>query len=193
MGNCRVPSMATDQSQLELLASEAGLCQGENSHIPIPAGIALVTFVTFPRTMSQTQSQLGLLRGGPGSCRWVQPQTNPSWDCSRHICDVPTSYCHRPNPSWDCFEGDAAYAGEYSHRPIPAGIALVTFVTFPRTMSQTQSQLGLLRGGPGLCRWIQPQTNPSWDCSRHICDVPTSYCHRPNPCWDCFEGDAAYP
>src|SRR5260221_2237041 len=142
--------------------------------------------------MSQTQSQVGLLGGGPGLCRQVQPQTHPSWDCSRHICDVPPSYCHRPNPSWDCFEGDAAYAGEYSHRPIPAGIALVTFVTFPRTMSQTQSQLGLLRGGPGLCRWIQPQTNPSWDCSRHICDVPTSYCHRPNPSWDCFEGDTAY-
>ena len=126
MGNCRVPSIATDQSQLGLLSSEAGLCQGEDSHIPIPAGIALVTFVTFPRTMSQTQSQLGLLRGGPGSCRWVQPQTNPSWDCSRHICDVPTSYCHRPNPSWDCFEGDAAYAGKYSHRSIPAGIARVS-------------------------------------------------------------------
>src|SRR5258708_36114164 len=121
--------------------------------------------------MSQTQSQLGLLRGGPGSCRRVQPQTNPSWDCSRHFCDIPTYNVTDP---------------------IPAGIALVTFVTFPRTMSQTQSQLGLLRGGPGSCRWVQPQTNPSWDCSRHICDVLTSYCHRPNPSWDCFEGDTAY-
>src|SRR5260221_440522 len=31
---------------------------------PIPAGIAIVTFVTFPCTMSWTQSQLGLLRSG---------------------------------------------------------------------------------------------------------------------------------
>ncbi len=70
-----------------------------------------------------------------------QPQTNPSWDCSRHFCDIPTYNVTHPIPSWDCFEVDAAYAGGYSHRPIPAGIALVTFVTFPRIMSQTQSQL----------------------------------------------------
>src|SRR5258708_875635 len=82
MGNCRMPSTATDQ---DCFRARAGLCQGEDSHIPIPAGIAfegdsayageyshrpipagiaLVTFVTFPRTMSQTQSQLGLLRVG---------------------------------------------------------------------------------------------------------------------------------
>ena len=55
-----------------------------------------------------------------------------------------------PIPAGIASSGDPAYAGGYSHIPIPAGIALVTFVTFPRIMSQTQSQLGLLSRGTRL-------------------------------------------
>src|SRR5258708_15890419 len=141
------------------------------SHRPIPAGIALVTFVTFPHTMSRTESQLGLRRGGPGLCRWVQPQTNPSWDCYRHFCDIPTYNVTDPIPAGIAFEGDPAYAGMYSHRPIPAGIAIVTFVTFPHTMSRTQSQLGLLRRGPRLFLGGTPQTNSHTACLSPFCNI----------------------
>src|SRR5258708_5211722 len=61
MGNCRVPSIATDQSQLGLLSSEAGSCQGEDSHIPIPAGIASSWTRLMPVDTATDQSQLGLL------------------------------------------------------------------------------------------------------------------------------------
>src|SRR5258705_130534 len=37
---------------------------GGYSHRPIPAGIALITFVPFARIMIQTQTQLGLLPRG---------------------------------------------------------------------------------------------------------------------------------
>src|SRR5258708_4774176 len=130
--------------------------------------------------MSQTQSQLGLLSRGT------------------RLMPVGTA---TDQSHWDCFEGDAAYAGEYSHRPIPAGIALVTFVTFPRIMSQTQSQLGLLSRGPGSCRWVQPQTNPSWDCSSESRQMPKgskplpqqrattlNTQHPPLPCWPGYTG-----
>ena len=118
---------------------------------PIPAGIAS--------------------KWGPGLCWCVQPQTNPSWDCYRHFCDIPTYnvtdpipagiassgdlayagvYSRRPIPAGIASSGDPAYASVYSCRPIPAGIALVTFVTFPHIMSQAQSQLGLLSRGAQL-------------------------------------------
>src|SRR5260221_347451 len=95
------------------------------------------------------------------------------------------------DPIPDCFQVETAYARKDSHRPIPARIDLVMSVTFPRTMSQTQSHLGLFRGGPGLCRWIQPQTNPSWDCSRHFCDIPTYNVTDPIPAG--FEGTRLMP
>src|SRR5258708_15288672 len=124
--------------------------ESEYSHRPIPAGIALVTFVTFSRYSVTDPIPAGIASRDPAYAG---------------------EYSHRPISAGIALVTFVTFSCYCVTDPIPAGIASrgtrlmpvstatdqsqlglpsSLFVTFPCIMSQTQSQLGLLRGGRGL-------------------------------------------
>ncbi len=97
---------------------------------PIPAGIAIVTFVTFPCTMSWTQSQLGLLRSGDLAYAGV--------------------YSHRPIPAGIAIVTFVTFPHTMSQTQSQLGLLQVGTWLMLVCTAADQSQLGLLQVGTQL-------------------------------------------